>query len=61
MGITIQVICLVEKYLQSINVNINPDQTWGGGGAGNETGPWYILFYNSLVTHPNFTKFQDFP
>ena len=27
---------------------------------GGETIPWYILFYNFLVTHPNFMKFGDF-
>ena len=27
---------------------------------GGKTAPWYILFYNFLVTYPNFMKFGDF-
>ena len=38
--------------------SFNPNQT-GEGGAKRPS--QYILLYNFMATHPNFTKFGDFP
>ena len=45
-----------NEITKNLELNLNPPGT-GGVGLDKAVSPSYILFYNFLVTHPNFMKF----
>ena len=45
-----------NEITKNLELNLNPSGT-GGVGLDKTVSPSYILFYNFLVTHPNFMKF----